>query len=126
MTEREGGGLSVGEFLLHEHEDCNGEWREEKVGKLRVYRCPRCGAVARETKDTRRAYWQQMDARKLRRQSGRRSAIRTLLTAGREADMMFEVALALGELLDDTYRDPDTFRAIRAEYDAMTQADDAD
>lgn len=107
----------IRETLEHANEDCPGEWREEgRVNRVRVYRCPRCDAHVRESAETRMAYWRDMDARRVRRESQEDSAIREILCAGVDSGRGFQVALALGMLFGNS---TDMMTRVKQEYEAM-------
>ena len=114
--------VTVQDTLEHADSDCVGTWREERVGRLHCYRCPRCGAVARENVETRKVFWRQYATERLIQEAGRRGAIRVIIQSAVKADMQFEVALALGQLLDMPHRDHTVFKMIAEEY-ANLEAD---
>lgn len=113
-----GGGLEVTDVLEHADDECTGKWREEKVGRVKVYRCPRCAAVARQTPETRRGFWQMHDAERVAEEAEKRGAIREILRAAKVADREFHVALALGRLLSSHLMRQER-EWIAEEYQAM-------
>lgn len=118
MTER----LEITDTLKHRDEECAGEWREHRVGRMRCYECSQCRAVARETTESRRAYWVQVSARLVRRKASAQGAIATIVGLATDRDSAFRVALALGEIA--SFYAPNLcqefLQAVKAEYERVT------
>lgn len=113
--------------LEHNDPDCTGKWQEHTIrsgGKgranIRAFRCTLCNTFVENNDATRKRYYTLQRAESYAEEANKRAAIREILRAAHKADKLFEVAIALGELLGNTFAYRGEMEMIRQEYDRLS------